>query len=86
VVRLGLTLEGVAFGVGELAGEDLDEVDQLPNAAATEGQELDDPGDHVAGVEAVRPTNAQAGQEGAEQQGNHLFLRFGGHVGFLLNR
>jgi len=80
-----LLLQGTPLGVGELVGDDHDEVDEGPDAAAAQGEELRDADADVSGVEAV---DAEASQEEAQQQGDQPVLgriRAGLHRGWGRN-
>jgi len=62
----------LALGVLQFVGEDQDEVDDVPDAEAAEGDELQDA---QAGVPQVEPVDAEFAQEEGEQEcGQPLFL------------
>ena len=71
---------GRPLGVGELAEQDQDQVDQVPDPAAAEGDQLQDAEAGVAEVEAV---DAEAAEEPGEQ-GGHQPLAVGEQAGQLL--
>ena len=56
--------ERAALGVGDLAEQHQDQVDQVPDAAAAEGDQLEDP---EAGVAEVEPVHAEGAEEAGEQ-------------------
>ncbi len=63
---LSVVRDPFAVGIGEAADGDEDEVDQRPDAASSEREELYDTGADFTDVEAM---NAQSAQEEAKQEG-----------------
>jgi len=64
-------LEGQALYILVAAGEDHDEIDEGPDAATAEGDELDDADPDMSCVEAV---DAEETEEETQQQGNQPLL------------
>ena len=67
--RFRLDLDGLALLIIETTQHNAEYIDNLPDEEAATGEELDDTGDDLAGIDAVHTAYAAANQQ-AEQEGD----------------
>ena len=67
--RFRSDLDSLTFLIIKTAQHNAEHVDNLPDEEATTGEELDDTGDDLAGIDAVHAAYAAANQQ-AEQEGD----------------
>lgn len=78
-----LVAERAAIGVGDGAGKDQNDINELPDSAAAARDEHQDSQADVSGVEPMDAVESDQGEEQAEQPGHQagFFAYMGGCVG-----